>query len=736
MSEAGDRPDAESEEDDHQTEVDPSGAESVDSPVTDTVGHTAEGPVTAETPAETPADETPADLATADETPAVRTPGEEPSTDETLTDETPEVAGLPSAVPVAPGALPDEAKVLPPVIRESPARRARRQKRARQRVRRRIRASLLVVGGCLILAGAWVGFRTYQAYDALRDSAGLVATLQTQISDADRRAATTTLDKLQQHTGDAAGAVRDPLFRLASTLPWVGPNLDAISEIARTSDELAATVMPDLVNVADRLDPADFAPRNGVVDISGLRQVAADLQSTTVRVDAARVRLASIDRSAVTESVSAATVRLWSELDSLSALTTTGTRAATLAPAMLGADGPRTYLLVSQNLAEPRATGGLFGSFALLQADNGRITLGDNGSVSRKIGVIDPPLTGLPTELTDLYSERIGSYAVDANFTPDFPTAASIFSRIYTEKTGNTVNGVIVVDPVVLSNVLAATGSVELPNSAAAPDADKKTVTLKAANATKLLLSDVYRIFDKDTDAVARDEFLSEATSAVFQRLMAGGGDTTKLVNGMLRSAQEHRILVWSSDQAEQAEIEQTPLSGRLPVADGTNPVFGLYFNDGTGAKLGYYLNSTANLTPGTCRADGRQEWLLKVDLKYSAPASGLPKYVLGLAAGVKPYVLRTNVTAVGPSSGGISGVDRDGIPTWMQSGVESARAAGIVTVDLSPGQSTELIFRMYTDPIVGATPGTFFGPEVRMSPGVGKPDVTVTKALVCQPAT
>jgi len=630
----------------------------------------------------------------------------------------------------------DPRDVVPPVIRDSPARRARKAKRARQRVRRRIRAGLLIFAGCLLLGGVWVGFRTYQAYGELRDSAALVSTLQDQIGNADRRAASATLDTLQQHTGAAAGAVGDPLYRLASTLPWVGPNLDAISEIARTSDELADQVLPDLVGVADRLDPADFAPRNGVVDVSGLAQAATDLNGTRATIDAARQRLASIDRSAVTGPVSSATVRLWGELDGLSDLTATGSRAATLVPAMLGANGPRTYLLVSQNLAEPRATGGLFGSFAVLGADQGRISLGDSGSVSRKIGVVDPPLTGLPTSLTDLYSDRITSIAVDANFTPDFPTAASLFARMYTERTGQQVDGVIAVDPKVLSYVLTATGSVEVPNAAAAPDAEKKTITLKPSTAVKVLLSDVYRIFDEDKDAVARDEFLAKATSAVFERLMAGGGDSTKLVNAVLRSVSEHRLLVWSSDEAEQAEIEQTPLAGKLPVVDGTNPVFGVYLNDGTGAKLGYYLRSVSTVKPATCRADGRQEWLLSVKLTYSAPATGLPEYVLGLKAAGEPYVLRTNVTAVGPSAGGISGVDRDGVPTWMQSGRESDRAAGIVTVDLAPGASTDLTFQMFTDPVVGAAPGTYFGPEIRTTPGIGKTDVTVTKAPVCQPAT
>ena len=45
-------------------------------------------------------------------------------------------------------------------------------------------------------------------------------------------------------------------------------------------------------------------------------------------------------------------------------------RVARLAPSMLGADGPRTWMVVFQNPAEPRATGGIFGSFAIMCGGN------------------------------------------------------------------------------------------------------------------------------------------------------------------------------------------------------------------------------------------------------------------------------------------------------------------------------------------------------------------------------
>ena len=51
--------------------------------------------------------------------------------------------------------------------------------------------------------------------------------------------------------------------------------------------------------------------------------------------------------------------------------------AAQLAPAIFGADGPRRYLLVVQNNAESRATGGFIGSFGTITAEDGKLTVSE-----------------------------------------------------------------------------------------------------------------------------------------------------------------------------------------------------------------------------------------------------------------------------------------------------------------------------------------------------------------------
>ena len=44
---------------------------------------------------------------------------------------------------------------------------------------------------------------------------------------------------------------------------------------------------------------------------------------------------------------------------------------------MLGAGGPRNYLITAENNSEIRACGGFIGSLGVMNVNNGKITLGD-----------------------------------------------------------------------------------------------------------------------------------------------------------------------------------------------------------------------------------------------------------------------------------------------------------------------------------------------------------------------
>ncbi len=126
----------------------------------------------------------------------------------------------------------------------------------------------------------------------------------------------------------------------------------------------------------------------------------------------------------------------------------------------LGEKQDRKYLLVFQNSAEMRATGGFIGSFALLEFSQGElanIEIPKGGSYD-----VDGGLNRLiaPPEPLQLVNDRW--YFRDANWWPHWPTSAQKLTWFYENSGGPTVDGVISFTPEVLGSILEITGPLDM----------------------------------------------------------------------------------------------------------------------------------------------------------------------------------------------------------------------------------------------------------------------------------
>jgi hypothetical protein len=172
---------------------------------------------------------------------------------------------------------------------------------------------------------------------------------------------------------------------------------------------------------------------------------------------------------------------------------------------MSGKNTLRKYLLVFQNQTELRPTGGFMGSFAEVTLDRGDIT-----------GIRVPPggtydLQGqlrvrvLPPEPLQLVSARWEFQ--DANWSPDFPTAAEKIRWFWDKSGQSTVDGVVAVNESFVENLLKITGPIDMPEYGKTIDASnflletQKAVELeydKTANTPKKFLGDLApKLFDR-----------------------------------------------------------------------------------------------------------------------------------------------------------------------------------------------------------------------------------------------
>jgi hypothetical protein len=216
---------------------------------------------------------------------------------------------------------------------------------------------------------------------------------------------------------------------------------------------------------------------------------------------------------------------------------------------------------------------------------------------------------------------------------PDFSVSGALAKEMWARKHGLVVDGVLSIDPVALSYLLAATGPVELPSGD----------VLTSENAVQVLLNDVYLRYPEPSE---QNQFFSEATAAVFGALVAGDVNPAKLLAGLSRAGEEKRVFLWSAHADDQDVLAKTTLVGPLPVTDSVQTTFGVFLNDGTGSKMDFYQSVDTSVTWDSCALDGRGEATgtarLAVTLTNSAPA-GLPDYITGGGAyGVAPGSART----------------------------------------------------------------------------------------------
>lgn len=585
---------------------------------------------------------------------------------------------------------------------------ARRWSRYRGRTRpalRRTGPAAVALACLLALAAGWLTLTGHRAHGQLTGAVTLARDLAQQLLAGQTERAGGTLTALQERTGAARAATDDLLWRAAGHLPR-GGNLVAVREIAVAADELARRALPPLVT----LDPHTLAPTGGRLRLADLRAAAPDLAAADTAVTRVRDRFAAVPTAGLLRPVRDAVRDLRAELDRLATLTDVARRAAALLPPLLGVDGRRTHLLAFQNPAELRATGGMLGAFVVVAAADGRLDIVDQGTAADLTAHREPVLP-LSREMRGLYGDLPTVFAADVNLTPHFPTAALLYREMYRRHSGRTVDGVLATDPVALSHLLRVIGPVAVPGFP----------TLTADTAVRALLNDTYLRMAGDE----QDRFFAAAAVAVFQALRERPIDPGALAAVLRDVAAERRLLVWSARETEQATLAETSLGGVLPEREET-PTVGVFLNDGSGAKLGYYLRNQAELTVGGCQPDGRRELRLRLAISSTAPRGGLTESVTGLGLAGDPYAARTLVYVFSPAGGAVGRTRVDGAHTPIGSGTERRRQVGVVGVDV-PAGGTRLI------EVTLLTPATTAGTaRLWLTPGVTPWTTRISSASTC----
>ncbi len=540
-----------------------------------------------------------------------------------------------------------------------------------------------------VLATAWVGVRGALAYGHLRDAQATVRTATSSLDDP--AAAAGALGEVGSDTSAARALTSDPVWTAASALPWIGPQMAAVADVAAAIDDVARDALGPLSEAASGLSADALRPVDGAFDVARIAALEPAAGAAASSLATAADDLSAIDQrpllGPLRDAVGQAQNLITDAAGSADALH----RATQLVPVVLGANGPRTYLVVFQNNAEWRSMGGIVGAVAQISTDAGRLSLTAQGSSGDFRSSQDDPVVELPAEIQAIFDTRPARYIQNVTQLPDFTLGAPIAREMWLRERGTAVDGVVALDPVSLSYILRATGPVILPTG------DELT----ADNAVSLLLDDVYRRY---TVPAEQDAFFQSAAASVFEALAAGRADPGALVDALTAAGEQRRLLMWSADATEQAILDGTTLQGALPTTDADRTEFGVYLNDGTGSKMDYYL--AVDVETAWCGADTAS---MRVTLRNDAPdASTLPEYVTGGGGfGVPEGEALTGVYVYLPEGAALEDqrLTSEGSSPSTTTGIDRGRGVVKWSVQLAPGQQAELQLSVTTPttPVLGA---------------------------------
>jgi hypothetical protein len=528
--------------------------------------------------------------------------------------------------------------------------------------------------------------------------------------------ATRFAENAQFYARQAQTATHSVPWNIAAAVPLLGSPLKTTQQISGVVVGLVDDVLLPAAGMGAGLSP-DKLIDGTRLDLKLLRAEQPRLSELAAAAANLDANAQSISKPAYLSLIGDARSQLQDQTSKLAQLLGNTALAAELAPSMLGADGPRTYLMAFQTPAEARGTGGLLGGFGTLRFQDGIPTvdtLAPNTELAKASAAIDlGPEFNAAYGWTNPYTDIRNS-----NLSPHFPYAAQIWKSMWEQQSGRTIDGVIALDPVALSYVLGATGPVTLP--------DGELITQD--NVVELTMSKAYVRFppeykyypngDFETISDARKQYLQKIAQAVVEKLTGGTDSPRALLDALGRAAGEGRISVWSASQADQKILETTPLANAISV--GPAPYAQVVINNIGGNKMDYYLKREIEYAADGCDGDRRNS-TITVRLANTATGEALPDYVgtasglpKGLPIEVPNGTMVSSVRVIATDGARLLSVTSNGEKTTATAQTDRGRPSFEVQVAIPPGKSGELTFRL-TEP---TSPGA---PQVPIQPLIDK---------------
>jgi hypothetical protein len=262
----------------------------------------------------------------------------------------------------------------------------------------------------------------------------------------------------------------------------------------------------------------------------------------------------------------------------------------------------RRILVISQNSAELRPTGGFVGTFAILDVGPKGFTLekyADVWSIRNPQRVSVPP-PGAPGAVH--FGFR------DANWWIDFPTSARTMLGFWEEQGQPPVDGIIAIDVVAVRDLLEVFGPISVPSY-------KETFT-----ADNLLQRLLYLVEVKFGGGPGKKGVLVALANELEQRMLdAGPKDLSLSALALAKAADAKHVQMYFTDPTAQAAVTGMRWSGAIAPPDGTTDMLAVCNAMNVGGKINIAIRKSMDYEVAL-QPDGSAETTLVLGYSNTAP--------------------------------------------------------------------------------------------------------------------
>jgi hypothetical protein len=342
-------------------------------------------------------------------------------------------------------------------------------------------------------------------------------------------------------------------------------------------------------------------------------------------------------------------------------------------PEILGKDEPTSYLVILQDNTELRPSGGLIGTFSLINFSGGRLT----DVVVSEVGLADARLKGHvePPAPVKNYLGESTWFLRDANWDPDFPTTAEKVEWFLDKEIEVTVDGVIAFDLDFVKKVLEETGQLTLNELGG--------IKINSQNIHKIARENISHDQGSDTD------FLTALTKALFAHILQlSPKKRVQAMGPILESLAERHLQVFLHNSQARKSLSALNWDGGVYGRKCSGNCFsdwlGIVEANVGGNKTNYFIERSAAFSVSL--EEGLIKRRLLVFLKNTAPES---------QAGQDNYKVYIRLlTPQGSGFGPVEIISQDAKKqvTPQVYGVGKRKEAGVL-VEVAPRQTVGVLF-------------------------------------------